>query len=285
MNISKKDIISPNILKKIQTGQEVNEETVSALWDWIASNLDKYEEIENFNECLRLLERMDGMWMYQACCGLSAPQNFLLGGVWGSLRVLKSFFQKKREQQNCHLLGKKYGEDTSFLFLNAIYTHPGIKNQTLAQLCSVSPARISQMASTAASDGLITSQRIGREKYYYLKTMGTNVYEAAKQERKSKHTRCSKVTEKTIYKYILFDNQMDDSTERLRDFIERANWNPDRYGIQIAIAFQEKPYAGFEQRKDDYICKDEKMDLTDVCNNFCKLPKEINSIKQPLYTK
>lgn len=273
MDHDKMDIISPNIMKKVQQKQDVNEETVFALWEWIAKHMNECEEFSDFSDCMHLMQFLDSMWAYQNFETVSVEQTFLRGGIWGALHTLETFYQSRNDKRGCQQLVHKYRDDTSFLFLEAIHAKPGIKNITLSGVCGVTTARISQMTKTAEQEGLITSQRNGREKYYYMKSMGNAVYKTLKRERSPKQNY------DVNYKSLIFDNQTIEPFTKA-ELIKQLESN---YEI-LAITFREKSRIDFDHRKDNYICE-EKTNLLSISNNTWELPKAINLTRQPLYTK
>lgn len=270
--------ISKGILKKIKTERSITEEQIYALWDGIVEVLEKGGNFEDASEAARLLERMNDVWMYQKFKASSASEDFLYGSIWGSMNILSGFLKKKKEQHDCRVLVQKYKDDTSCLFLNAILKKPGIKNSALAQICYVTPSRISQMTQTAIEDGLITAQKVGREKYYYLKTKGNDVYKAILEEKKPVYK--SKIN----YSMIVFNNQMEDAGRKFRMVTEMLGSDPDKCLIGVAVAFQEKEHRINVGREGSTgICKGEMKCLSDNYINSWELLKEINLTKQSSY--
>lgn len=270
--------ISKGILKRIKTERSITEEQIYALFDGIVEVMEKGGDFEDASEAAQLLERMNDVWMYQKFKSSSASEDFLYGSIWGSMSILSSFWKKKKEQQDCRLLVQKYKDDTSCLFLNAILKKPGIKNSALAQICYVTPSRISQMTQVAMEDGLITSQKVGREKYYYLKTKGNDVYKAILEEKKPVYKG------KRNYSMIVLNNQMEDAGLKFRMLTEMLGSDPDKCLIGVAVAFQEKEHrinVGREGSKG--ICKSEIKYLSNNYTNSWDLLKEINLTKQLSY--
>ena len=276
----KVDNISKGILKRIKTERSIMDEQVYALWDGIVEMLERGDDHCNFSESAQLLERMDDIWMYQKFQSSSDSENFLYGSIWGSMNIMSRFLKKKKEQYEHQALIQKYKDDTYSLFLNAILKKPGIKNSALAKICCVTPARISQITQAAMADGLITSQKIGREKYFYLKSKGRDVCKAIQAGEKSA------CRSNINYSLIMFNNQMEDDGHKLRMLLDMFSAKSGEYVVEVAVAFQKKEKrVSIGQERSEFICRNEMKRLTNNCINSWELRKEINSTKQPLYMK
>lgn len=266
--------ISKGILKRIKTERSIADEHIYALWDGIVEVLEQGDSHDISGEAVQLLERMDDTWMYQKFQSLSASENFLYGSIWGSMNILSRFIKKKKEQYECQALIQKYKDETSCLFLNAILKKPGIKNSALAQICCVTPSRITQMTQSAIEDGLITSQKFGREKYFYLQTKGNDVYKAILETKKPVYKG------KLDYNLIVFNNQMEDAGARFRMVTEMLNAESAEYIVGVAVAFQEKEKR---QGGNKVACRNEMKFLSNNCMNSWELLKEIKLTKQSSY--
>lgn len=170
--------------EQIYKRMSIQEEFVYTMFEIIANRFIEGSENTYLDESKYLFEALESVWHYGQINELLPDQSFLYGSIWGCLNMLSVIDKKKKASQKSYNLAEKYKEDTSYQFVRSIYNHPGIQNKELAKACKVTPARISQIAHTAITDGMVTFHYVGKNKYYYLKTLGDNVYEIIKKKKK-----------------------------------------------------------------------------------------------------
>ena len=96
---------------------------------------------------------------------------------------MDSIRRKKETEQKGKELAIKYETGTMHQVLQAIYNIPGLHNKELAEMCEVTPARISQITNNALLDGLVTARSMGKAKSYYIRNLGEKVYKEIVGER------------------------------------------------------------------------------------------------------
>lgn len=268
--------ISRNILKRLASGKEPTEEQVYALWEGTIRVIKGEDTFQYSGEAARLADQMNEKWVYQIDMG-SGTADFTAGSIWGSMNMLKLYSQKQQEDIQCKALSQKYSDKTSYLFLNVLYTRPGVKNNILAQVCSVTPSRISQITRNAMEDGLITFQKSGREKYYYLKDRGKIVYKTISEEKQPKYPQ---VDVKSPYKHIVYSNETKDFVRNLGNLFEKLN--ADRFEVQIGITAISEYRADIIMGGNRAICSKTNY-LSNNYESSWNLQVGTNTIKQPLY--
>ena len=89
-----------------------------------------------------------------------------------------------------------------------------MQNKELAKLCNVTPARISQIAGEAVKEGLVSARTLGKEKRYYIRTMGEGVYNIVQKRREQELVN----PKPSDYRMMLFTNDEDnDLLKRVRN--------------------------------------------------------------------
>lgn len=157
----------------------INDELVFSLLDNLSDWFVESRDDSGWQFYEHFLDKFNKIWQYGRCKDLSPEQSYLYGGIWGGLSMLSYIKEKKESSQKCHTLARKYRTGTTYSFLNSIYKTPGMQNKELAETCNVSTARISQIANEALQEGLISSRTFGKEKSYYIRTMGESVHDIA----------------------------------------------------------------------------------------------------------
>ena len=191
-----------------------------------------------------ILEKLNKIWQYKKFDQISAEQSYLYGGIWGSLSMLSYIKKKKTQSQTSHVLAAKYENDSALVFLKSIYNNPGLQNKKLAELCDVSPARISQIASNAIKDGLISTQIFGKEKCYYIRTMGECVCDII-QRHKDKLDSIKEIDYKAIY----FSNDENNFFAKYRQLsleLEKLSQH-NKVVVAVAIARKQEDVGSFDR--------------------------------------
>lgn len=270
--------LSKSIIKRLQLGRDIDEELIYAFVNAVTEKLEHYDEDISSEEYLHLKERIETIWKHESFYDIALDQIFLCGSLWGVIHILEMFRKKQHEQRECRVLVNKYKEDTYFDFLNAIYTKPGIKNSTLAQICDVTPSRISQMISSAKEEGLVVFQKVGREKYYFINNKGTIVYRMLQEERKPQYSIGTQIS----FSMLGFDNRIQDSADNFLKFAEYLHANK----YSVIVAYWENRYQkDIEQGGSEFLCGKKMKVLSNNYDNSWGMQKEIDSIKRPLFIK
>lgn len=228
----------------------------------------------------QFLDKLNKIWQYKQFEGLSSEQSYLYGGIWGGLSMLSYIKKKKIASQKCHTLASKYGEASAYLFLNSVYKTPGVQNKELAKLCNVTPARISQIAGEAVKEGLVSTRTLGKEKRYYIRTMGEGVCNIVQKRREQELVN----PKPSDFKMVLFTNEGDDLMKRVRNFCNTLNYQNKNSEIAIAIAWGNKqgenqPVSIVEGRK-NILCKQGMSNLYKDSMNFWEQRKGADMIRR-----
>ena len=166
--------ICRSILDRLNNGRQMDEDSVHIFFEGIVDKLQSMDGKEP-PEYQKLVAKMDEMWQYRQLEEISPELIFLCGGLWGGAKVLKLCRKREKQQISLDLLVRKYkSEEWIFRVLSE---NPGIKHKDLAEKGRVSISRLSQLTATMQREGLITYNRVGREKYYYLRPEGEKVYD------------------------------------------------------------------------------------------------------------
>lgn len=171
------------ILECIKKGRAIEEEQAFVFLDGIVDVLTN-PEAEGFeNELEALAVHVKESWQYGDVERMSGEQAFLCGGLWAGEQIIEKSRNRKQESRMIFDLARKY--ENNVWILKAIDRKPGIRHKELAAYGKVSPSRLSQFIANITSDGLLTYNRSGREKYYYLQKRGEQVYgEIKRRERR-----------------------------------------------------------------------------------------------------
>lgn len=129
----------------------------------------------------KLSEKLNETWQYRNFDGLSQEKIFLCGSLWGMIQVLESGMRREKQDREVKKLARFY--KGKVWFLEAVSQNPGIRHKDLAGKGKQTPSQLSQFVAVAVRDDLVTYNRVGREKYYYLQKLGKQVYEEIIRQR------------------------------------------------------------------------------------------------------
>lgn len=169
--------IFQKVIQCFDEKEDIRDETLFYIVDILSERFVESRDDSEWQCYDNMLDYLNKVWQYKQFSEISAEQSYLYGAIWGGLRMLSSIKEKKTVSQKCHTLAEKYKPKSSYIFLHSILNRPGIQNKKLAELCEVTAARISQIATDALGDGLISVQAFGKEKSYYIRTMGKSVHD------------------------------------------------------------------------------------------------------------
>lgn len=187
------------LLERLNAGKSIEEEHVSVFMNSIAG-LQK-EEAASSPAYKKLYDALQKMWHYKDL-KVSYEENFLLGGIWGVLKLIHEEIEKKQRRETLDLLVAKYKDQ--YWFLEEIDRNPGIKHKDLAKKGGKSTSQLSQFFKAISAENLVGYNRAGREKYYYLQQTGRLVYDEIKKYREKKR---SLSTYAEPFKRISIDNE------------------------------------------------------------------------------
>lgn len=172
--------VSELLLEKWNLKEEISEIHVNSFLSCIIENITGTTQsiISNYR---KLADTICELWQYREINRMSAEQAFLYGSIWGSIRLLSMKDKKIKKQQNIARLVKKYTKKEKVL--RYIYENPGINHKRLAEKLFIAPSQLSQQILSYEKDGLISDDRIGREKYYYMLEIGESVYQTISKEK------------------------------------------------------------------------------------------------------
>ncbi len=220
----KKSEIFQEVIECFDDKKDIEDEMLFFILDRMSERFVESQEDTEWQTYGQLLDRLDKIWQYQQFEALTSEQSYLYGGIWGCLSMLSCIKKKKEASQKCYTTASKYEADAAFAFLNAINESPGLQNKKLAQLCSVTTARISQISNEALKDGLISAQTMGKEKSYYIRTMGERVLDIVKKNKE----KLAKSRDQAGYKLLVvsnFEDNMNASYPKMKSFIDIRNRN------------------------------------------------------------
>lgn len=169
-------LICNTLIERLRMKKEVDEEQVNVFLDGVMTDLSAAEEVghESF-PFQSLSDFINKMWFYRDFGRASRYQIFLYGSIWAGVKLIERKCAKKKSKGKLNELISYY-IDKEWL-LKAIYDHPGIRHKDLAKIGDMSVSQLSQVISRASKESLITYQRLGREKYYFLMERGETLYD------------------------------------------------------------------------------------------------------------
>lgn len=173
--------ICKEILGNLQDKRRPDEEQTAILFDGIVDCIME-EDRELTADCRRVSDLLKRMRQYKDFDGLSAEDVFSLGGIWGSIRVSELYFERRNYLVETDRLCEVHRRN--YRFFKEIHTNPGICHKDLAAKVRQSPSQLSQFVSRLTRDDLISCSRVGREKHYYLRKRGEQIYKVLEKERK-----------------------------------------------------------------------------------------------------
>lgn len=175
--------ICKNIYNRLMEKKHIDEELIDNFFNEIAG--ETLESKNNKNEdSFRILKRcVYETWQYGDIDKMSCDQAFLLGGIWGGIKIKDAQYTYALRQDSMDIMVRKYTKNV-WLF-KTIYDNPGIIHKELAAKGKQSPAQLSQFVSRVCEEGLITYNRIGREKFYYLQKRGEELLNEINKQTKA----------------------------------------------------------------------------------------------------
>lgn len=173
--------ICESLLELLQKGKCIDEEHVHIFLDSAVDCLDGETDEDKPQKLGRLAAYVQKKWQYREIDSMTSEQAFLCGGIWGGIKLLGMARERNEKSVRLEVLKKQYAG--YYDFFHAIATEPGIKHKELAEKCGKSASLLSQFAAGVKREGLIVCRPVGREKYYYLRPLGTQVYDALRWDR------------------------------------------------------------------------------------------------------
>lgn len=180
--------ISETILQRIEKKKRMQEEQAYVYFDGIVDTLCSDDRTVLSREENDLSNSLNEIWTYRNLDDYSKETVFLLGSVWGAMKVEERKRERRAEASDLEVLSKKY--QNYVWLLQAMERSPGINHRDLAGQGKKSPSELSQLITRLEPDGLFAYNRIGREKYYYIQERGRKVCKAIageNSEKKQKH--------------------------------------------------------------------------------------------------
>lgn len=173
--------ICRDILMRWREKRSVDEELVYIFFDGILDMLHDSEKDNSIPDYRKVTDRLQDIWQYKDFDKMSKEEIFLYGGLWGGMQMAEINVRRKRQEKSVDELVCAYKNKQ--WFFDAIASQPGIRHKELAERGNQSTSQLSQFVIKAAKEKLITYNRIGREKYYYLGKKGELVYEKMKKRK------------------------------------------------------------------------------------------------------
>ncbi|MCM1123376.1 MAG: MarR family winged helix-turn-helix transcriptional regulator [Eubacterium sp.] len=162
-----------NLMNSMDSHKGITEDQAFAFMDELS--VEEPKDLADMPADYRKLKfSISEVWQYREWQELSPEQAFLYGSVWGSARLFELKQQKRRETDRMKILVPKY-RDKYWMF-QAIKSQPGILHKELAKKGNISPSRLSQIMDDSDIDFLISHRESGREKYYFLKPQGEELF-------------------------------------------------------------------------------------------------------------
>lgn len=171
--------------------RRVDEEQTDIFYEGILDQLDDQEK-ETAKEYQELAGKLHEMWNYKDFEEMSEEEMFLCGGLLGGVKMLELAARRRDQHQAVSELVQVY--EGKRWFLEAISNYPGIRHKDLAERGCQSPSQLSQFIVKAVKEGVVTYNRVGREKYYFLGKRGELVYEEIKKKQDSRQKDFTKLT-------------------------------------------------------------------------------------------
>lgn len=275
--------IVQKIIHRFYQKEEVDDEMLFWLLDYIAKTLVEDQDDTQFQFCEYLQVKLNRIWQYGQYKQMTTQQSYLYGGAWGALKVLEFIRDERIRSQEKYALATQYEKETRYTFLSSLYNNPGLQNKDLAQICGVTSARISQIANEALSDRVISVQEFGNEKCYFLRNMGECIYEYIHKQ-KERLSRNHKVFN---YKMMAFSNEEIDFEAEIRKINLTLGKLSRNNRVFVAIAFAPKPddidlksIHGWIQERNDDLWLEGMNSLSANYGNFWKLQKGVDMINQ-----
>ena len=169
------------LMGMFRRGSSVDEGQVHAFWEGVFDYLEEEEYGEPPAELNELSDILQKKLLYGGVEQMTPEQAFLYGGIWGGVRLLDIRKNHRRRRLKIHKLKKRY--EDYYDFFSIIDINPGIRHKDLAERLGKSVSQLSQLADRIDRDDLIYCDYMGREKYYYLSSLGKQLYTEIKKEK------------------------------------------------------------------------------------------------------
>lgn len=173
--------ICRDILMRWREKRSVDEELVYIFFDGVLDMLHDSEKENSIPDYRKVSGRLQDIWQYKDFEKISKEEIFLYGGLWGGMQMAEINARRKKKEKSVEELICAY--KSKQWFFDAIASQPGIRHKDLAERGKQSTSQLSQFVIKAAKEDLITYNRIGREKYYYLGKKGELVLERMKKRK------------------------------------------------------------------------------------------------------
>ncbi len=222
-----------NICKEIlghwKNQGKLEEEQAHIFFDGILDVIMDGEKVP-ISDYRQISARVEKKWQYRELEDLSLGEAFLYGSLWGGIKIEDLYEDRVRQQESMEKLVSVYAPK-QWLF-RAIYYNPGIRHKDLAKKGNQSPSQLSQLMTSVEREGLITYNRVGREKYYYLQKRGDQLYKLLKERQASEAFKQKR--EKTI---IFSPDNLDNHELKLERWTD-YNQKPSGYrDLQFGTMF------------------------------------------------
>jgi len=172
-NIS--DSTLTQISECIREQKEIPNPLIFQLTEVLLRVIRNKEDVQLTQVLADLIDETDAFWRQVDKTGLSGEFVFNVGRIFTLTTMIKKYYESVSSYYSPIELADKY-KNRYQLFKN-ISNNPGITHHDLANKIDLSESRLSQLMVSLHSDGLVSSRKIGRNKYYYLSHLGETVLE------------------------------------------------------------------------------------------------------------
>lgn len=167
------DSLIKQVINCLRDRKEIPNPYIYQLTEFFIQIIRNKETLELTQLMADLIDETDAFWRRVDKSGLSSEFVFNVGRVFTITTMIKKYYESESSYYSPIELANKYSNRHQ-LFKRILDT-PGITHNELASQIKISVSALSQLMVALHSDGIVSSRKIGRNKYYYLSDFGKTV--------------------------------------------------------------------------------------------------------------
>lgn len=269
MKFTRLENICNGILQLLGKGKRIEEDNIYIYLDGMLDVMEKQTN-EWPASYVKLNHYVGQMWELREIDGLTQEQNFLLGSIWGTAKLMEMKKQREKQKYEITDLASVYFRN-KWIF-REISASPGVRHKELAAKGKRSASGLTQLLSQMIQKQLIACNHMGRENHYYLLDRGEQVYEKIKEEeKKQRRLKIEQQGMQVLANTIIANNRLGEREVGMFNFQLKSN--RDFYKSVFANQLDHGSYYNylvneFEENKD--LINDNMIGERDVCENPIK---------------
>ena len=173
--IKNSDLLFKQMLFCLRERKDIPNPLIYQFSELIIKMIRNQEEIHLTQNLADLIDKTDAFWRQADKTRLDGEVVFNVGRVFSLTTIMKKYFESESSYYSPIEFANKYSKRLKLF--KKIQESPGIIHKELANYSNMSESALSQLMVSLHGDGIITSRKVGRNKFYYLTKLGVTILE------------------------------------------------------------------------------------------------------------